>query len=301
MALLRHLPADPVLVAASAPVDPDAACVSCGRATDTPFCPWCGERRPDARRHTLKAFFEETLPALVDFDGRLVRSMRVLFDRPGELTVRYMRGERANWIPPLRVFLVMNVVFFLAAGVFHVKSLDTPLKVQLEQQWYSRWIAPLVVRRLAARQLSMDQYAASFDALTAAQARTLVILMVPMFAGLLALVNARRRRPALHHLAHAFHSMAALLGIAVTVWAAIYLAAVVLYFGFSYQLRGGDGPVSAIMVVAIGAYFAASQERAYGDSRAAAIAKGLLLALLYGAVILQLYRPVLFFVTFWTT
>jgi hypothetical protein len=277
------------------------ACVSCGKPVDTPFCPWCGERRPDDRHSSMRAFFEETVPALVDVDGRLVRSLRALFDRPGELTIRYMRGERVNWIPPLRVFLVMNVLFFLASGVYDIRSLDSTLHVQLTYQWYSPWIQAMVERRVAERGTTLDRYGVTFDALTAVQARSLVILMVPMFAAALAIVNVRLRRPAMHHIAHALHTLGAILGLMVATWSLIYLAAVALYLVAGYRLRLGDGGSSILLAVFVGAFLAASQRGAYGDSTRVAIAKGALLTLIFGGVVLQLYRPILFFLTFWTT
>lgn len=277
-----------------------ARCVSCGREAPDTFCAWCGERRPSARHYTLRGFAEEAFESVSDVDGRLLRSVRTLFNRPGELTARYMRGERVRWVPPLRLFLLMNVVFFLLASRFHIRIFDTPLRVQMQMQWFSGWIAPMVEARLAARGLSLAQYAAVFDPQTTTQARTLVILMVPVFALVAALVNVRQRRPALHHLAFALHGYAALLGLLVGTWAAIYLAIVghVLVTGRDLVVR--DGPFSLIQAAVVVAFLAIAQRVAYGDSRRIALLKSVVLVLAMGLIV-QVYRLVLFFVTFWST
>lgn len=277
-----------------------AHCVSCGGEWRENYCGRCGERRPEARHYTLRGFAAEAFESLTDVDGRLWRSVRTLFNSPGELTVRYMAGERVRWVPPLRLFLLLNIVFFLLAPRFHIRIFDTPLNVQMGMQWYSGWITPMAHARVAETGLTLEQYARFFDGSTNTLARSLVILMVPAFALVAAVVNVRKRRPAVHHLAFALHGYAALLGLLVGTWAAIYLLIVgfVLVTGRDLVIR--DGPFSLIQGVAIAAFLAVSQRAAYGDSMRVAILKGAVLALGMG-LILQVYRLALFFVTIWRT
>ncbi|HEY0996004.1 MAG TPA: DUF3667 domain-containing protein [Gemmatimonadaceae bacterium] len=275
-------------------------CVSCGREAVGTYCTWCGERRPEARHYTIRGFAEEAFESLSDVDGRLLRSLRTLFNRPGELTVRYMRGERVRWVPPLRLFLLMNIVFFVLAHRFHIRVFDTPLHVQMTMQWYSKGITPIVHAHLAGTGLTMTQYAREFDGRTTTLARSLVIVMVPVFALVAALVNARQRRPALHHLTFALHTYAALLGLLVGTWAAIYLGVVGYWLVTGRELVLRDGPFSLIQAVAVLAFVAVAQRVAYGDSRGVAIAKATILVLAMGLIV-QAYRPGLFFVTLWSS
>lgn len=277
-----------------------ARCVSCGADVAGAFCASCGERRPEARHYTLRGFAEEAFESLTDVDGRLLRSIRTLFNQPGDLTVRYMRGERVNWVPPFRLFLLVNVVFFFLAGVFDMKMLDTPLGVQFDSQVYSGLIRPVIVDRLAERGIPLRTYALAFDTMTATLARSLVVLLVPGLAMLAALVNNRQRRPLLHHVAYAFYGMAAILGLVIGILGAVYMAAglsvLISRHGFTFH----DRHFGLVALAVVTAYFAAAQRRAYGDGLGVAVAKGLGLAFGVG-VLLQLYRFVLFFVTFWTT
>src|SRR4029453_9696672 len=43
-------------------------------------------------------------------------TLRLLFTRPGQLTAEMLAGRRARYIPPVRLYLVASVVFFLALG-----------------------------------------------------------------------------------------------------------------------------------------------------------------------------------------
>src|SRR3954468_8651264 len=87
-------------------------CPGCGRAATTAFCPSCGESRPSDRDLSLRAFLLEVFHTLTDLDGRLLRSLRTLVTRPGELTAAYRAGRRKQFLGPLQLFLIANVAFF---------------------------------------------------------------------------------------------------------------------------------------------------------------------------------------------
>ena len=52
---------------------------------------------------------------LSGYDGRIVASFRNLM-RPGQLTVDYLQGRRARYLPPVRLYLIASVVYFLVAA-----------------------------------------------------------------------------------------------------------------------------------------------------------------------------------------
>jgi hypothetical protein len=51
-------------------------------------------------------------------DSRLWRSLKILLFRPGELTLEFIRGRRIAYLPPFRLYLVLSLVFFVAASFF---------------------------------------------------------------------------------------------------------------------------------------------------------------------------------------
>ncbi len=52
---------------------------------------------------------------LFELDSRLWRTLIPLMIRPGQLTHDYLRGRRARFMPPFRMYLVLSIVFFLVA------------------------------------------------------------------------------------------------------------------------------------------------------------------------------------------
>jgi hypothetical protein len=166
-------------------------CVSCNEGLTTPYCAQCGEQRSSDRRYSLLQFGEELLESFANFDGALLRSVTTLIARPGALTAAYMRGERSRYTKPLALFVLLSVASFLVAAVTHVHTFDTPLRI-----YVSQWSKPalMVARRVAERHSTVVQYGAVFDQASTTQAKTLVIIMVPVFALLVALLEVRKRR-----------------------------------------------------------------------------------------------------------
>src|SRR3954447_25273586 len=79
-------------------------CLNCGAPLGAEYCAACGQRAvdPDAPTwHVLK----EAVSDATDFDGRAIRTLRALVS-PGLLTLEFLRGRRAPYLGPLKLFLL---------------------------------------------------------------------------------------------------------------------------------------------------------------------------------------------------
>lgn len=77
------------------------------------FCSNCGQSTRDLNDNfwSLAAnFFHE----LLDIDGRMARTIKTLITQPGELTRAFNDGQRLKYSPPLRLYLTISILFFLA-------------------------------------------------------------------------------------------------------------------------------------------------------------------------------------------
>ena len=52
---------------------------------------------------------------LSGYDGRIIGTFRNLF-RPGRLTIDYLEGRRARHLSPIRLYLLVSVIYFLVAA-----------------------------------------------------------------------------------------------------------------------------------------------------------------------------------------
>lgn len=107
--------ADPLMPTSGRPSEP-ALCLNCGIPRPAEFCGVCGQREIDPRP-TARELVREAAEELLGWDGKLVRTFRLLVMRPGTLTVEYLAGRRANFIAPLRLYLACSVIAFFVAAI----------------------------------------------------------------------------------------------------------------------------------------------------------------------------------------
>lgn len=253
---------------------------------------------PFVADYSLRRYLAEGVEVLTNADSRLLSSFRALLFRPGELSRAYFSADRERYLRPLQLFVLCNVLYFFVQPLTRINTLTSPLAIHMRQQPYSRWIRGVVEAEVARRGIGMDEYRALFDATIHSQAKTLVIVMVPLFALLLLAVHAGRRRFFVEHLVFATHFVAFfILTIPVVYVIVLALGRAGLAAGIRPAVlyaRLDFWPLLGWCVL----YLYGGLRRAYGDGRAAALLRAA--ALGWGLMlVITAYRAVLFFTAFY--
>lgn len=119
-------------------------CPNCGTRLTGRFCATCGQED-----HSLKVpLYRLVLDFLSDqfqFDSRIGRTLGLLLFRPGKLTRNYLAGQRQRYIPPIRLYLFISIIFFLAVGLLPVN-----LRNAVNVTGHGAATAPAAVSRLSA-------------------------------------------------------------------------------------------------------------------------------------------------------
>lgn len=89
-------------------------CLNCGEVLTGQHCSHCGQRAK-VRVLSLWGLLKDVFGDLTNFDSRLWRTLIPLAFRPGLLTLDFLRGRRASYTPPFRMYLILSVAFFLLA------------------------------------------------------------------------------------------------------------------------------------------------------------------------------------------
>jgi uncharacterized protein DUF3667 len=92
-------------------------CENCGNEVSQRYCGACGQRL-EPPVHTLWHFMKVATEDLTHTDSRLWRTLWALLFKPGFLTRQFLDGRRARYLPPVRLYLVLSVVFFVYASAF---------------------------------------------------------------------------------------------------------------------------------------------------------------------------------------
>jgi hypothetical protein len=137
-------------------------CPSCGTSRGGAWCSVCGEKFLEASDLDLPHFLFKVVPReLFEFDGKLLRTLRLLVREPGALAADYVAGRRRPFVSPLRLCLIAFVVYAFVGFVFsHEQSFPDRLKLidptGFLLRWAQarpeiRWEAPEIRERLTAR------------------------------------------------------------------------------------------------------------------------------------------------------
>jgi hypothetical protein len=96
---------------------PRLTCLNCGARLAGRYCSDCGQK-DDPHRPTFGHFVAETIESLTHADSRLWRTLWTLLVRPGLLTAEYFAGRRERYLPPVRLYILFSVTYFLLLALF---------------------------------------------------------------------------------------------------------------------------------------------------------------------------------------
>jgi uncharacterized protein DUF3667 len=97
-----------------------AHCANCGAALADRYCSRCGQDSHVSL--SFGHFLHELVEGMFHVDSSFWRTLRALVTRPGLLTEQYLGGKRRAYSPPFRTYLVISVVYFIAASMFDTAS-----------------------------------------------------------------------------------------------------------------------------------------------------------------------------------
>jgi len=170
-----------------------ARCPNCGTPRTGHFCANCGQKAAPLAP-TLASFMHEFTHEVVNVDGKIFRSVRLLLTRPGFLTREIFAGRRASYLSPIRLYLIASILAFAAMTFFNsfgeVNFEYTPSPGET--------VDPAVVERMSEVERTVS------TALTVWVPRAMFVL-VPLFAGLVMLVRRRGGHTYPQHLYFALH------------------------------------------------------------------------------------------------
>lgn len=89
-------------------------CLNCDTRLTGAFCHVCGQSADPAR--SLRALGRDLELLAVHSDSRLWRTLPLLIRSPGDLTRRYVHGQRARFVSPTVLFLFAVFLMFLAVN-----------------------------------------------------------------------------------------------------------------------------------------------------------------------------------------
>ena len=92
-------------------------CENCHLPLNGAFCANCGQEA-DSKLKYFWVVIMHLLDDIFSFDSRASRTLWPLVIRPGFLTNEYFAGRRVHYVPPIRLYLFISIVFFITLNLF---------------------------------------------------------------------------------------------------------------------------------------------------------------------------------------
>ena len=92
-------------------------CKNCNSDLVGLYCSECGQKNSQllSIKETLKEFTDNVF----SFDTRFFITLKYLITKPGLLTTEYWLGRRTKYLPPLRLYLVMSLMYFFISSIIN--------------------------------------------------------------------------------------------------------------------------------------------------------------------------------------
>jgi hypothetical protein len=165
----------------------------------------------------LRHFLEEALEGIFHFDTKSVRTIQALAFKPGLVTSEYIKGKRARYVAPVKLYIFISFLFFLLLSLLPAKQeavspVNPPTTityfginskdlrglspVQLDSVMQSDSIALSLTNRYIIRQMARISTAGQegFNHLLVKGVSYMMFALMPMFALFIFLLNRKKAR-----------------------------------------------------------------------------------------------------------
>ena len=125
-------------------------CPNCGAKLVGPYCAQCGQER-DTHRRSLVALIHDFVQDVVNLDSRILRTARALLFEPGELPRAFRQGRTRAYVPAVRLYLFVTLVFFVMLSFGNLALIQLEVTATPMQVSYDPRAMPISKTRLMTR------------------------------------------------------------------------------------------------------------------------------------------------------
>lgn len=273
-------------------------CKNCGHVFTGLYCNLCGEKVIEAKDRSFKNFLGNILTAITLADNRFLKTLWLTIKNPGFLSKEYANGRRVKYVRPLQMFFVLNLVYFL----FPVLQLfNSTLRTQMYFLFHSPMVRSMVNQRIQDESLSLTGFMMIYNQKTTILAKLLIVVFVWLASLPLSLIFRKKNRYFTDHVALAVEL--ACFNIFIN---AIALSGILLVLSKIFRWSGttlGDylnDTTLTIIFISTNLYFIYRAAKTfYGQTGKMLVVKSAL-GILGLFLALEVYRLLVFFVTFYS-
>lgn len=90
----------------------EKVCLNCGTALTGRYCHTCGQENTEPKE-TVWTLVSHFFNDITHFDGKFFSTVKYLITKPGFLSAEYLKGRRASYLHPIRMYVFTSAFFFI--------------------------------------------------------------------------------------------------------------------------------------------------------------------------------------------
>ncbi len=263
-------------------------CKSCGHQFIGSYCNLCGEKVLHAADRSFKRLMSNILITITFADSKFIKTLWLILRKPGFISKEFAEGRRVNYLQPLSLFFVLNLVYFLfpVIQLFNA-SLNTQLATPL-----SRFYRGIIISKAVAMDMDISSFSLIYNLKTVTLAKLMVMVFVVISSLPLNILYHKRNRYFTDHVGYMVELACFNLFLN-----AIVLSLVAAIPGIGKHL---DELSLTIIFIATNLYFVIRSSHEFYAEKSWRLAIKSVVMVLFLKVSLEIYRSVLFFATIWS-
>jgi hypothetical protein len=104
-------------------------CANCRTSLVGPYCALCGQP-VDVHRHGIWKLLHEVAENIFSFDSRIMRTFAALLFVPGELSIAFREGRTQRFVPALRLYLFVSLIFFVLMSISNIAVMQFEVTIE---------------------------------------------------------------------------------------------------------------------------------------------------------------------------
>lgn len=266
-------------------------CSNCSHVFTDKYCNHCGQKRYTEKDKTLKHFFEEAVHFFTHFDGSFFTTLKTVLLKPGKLSEDYCMGRRKPYYKPISFFLLMIVLYLLFPTFTGLNMRMGDYKGTILT---GKIIESQIQHKLKDSGISEETLAEKFHKLSVKTSKVLLLLMIPLTMLFIFPLYFYKKKLLFDYL---------ILSTEINIF-------FILFFFFLFPIllvpiilvahirNISDDYLMPLMLVLFAAYYVVLLQRFFKEKLIWSILKGPVLTLAYMFGAMQVYRFIIFEVTF---
>jgi hypothetical protein len=263
-------------------------CKSCGNSFAGNYCNECGEKILKPSDRSFKTLLSNILIAITFADSKMIKTLWLVLKKPGFVSKEFANGRRVNYLKPISLFFVLNLIYFFFPVVqLFSASLNTQLLSPLRSVYQN-----LIAHKIVDLGMNVESFSLIYNLKTTAFAKLMVMVFVVLGSLPLNILYWKKNRFFTDHVSYVVELACFNLFIN-----AIILSILVAVFGVGNYL---DEAILTGIFISTNLYFLLRSGFEFYSERGWRLILKSAMMILFLKLALEIYRMILFFVTIWS-